>query len=101
MGNAVQLKAIYSRSEKSAQALADSAKDSLNLNEVAVYHDGGAADVVGLDALFKREDVNIVIVALPINTQPDVIIKALAAGASTRSSLICHMIACLHRLIEI
>lgn len=49
-------------------------KDSLT-----VYHDAGGHDA-SLDALFARKDIQAVIVALPINTQPGIILKALEAG---------------------
>ncbi|KAF9045019.1 oxidoreductase family protein [Panaeolus papilionaceus] len=80
LGNAAPpLVAVYSRSEKSAQDLADTAKVSLNLdNAPAVYYDANAnAD---LDALLARSDISAVIIALPITTQPSIVIKALSAG---------------------
>lgn len=43
-----------------------------------VYHDGDASG--NLDALLARSDINAVIILLPITAQPDVIVKALAAG---------------------
>jgi predicted dehydrogenase len=67
------LKAIYSRSEKSATALADSAN-------VDAYFDDPSTPSKSLDDLLAREDIHAVVVALPILVQPDVIKKALAAG---------------------
>lgn len=69
----VQLKAVYSRSEKSASSLASKASE-LGLGEPTVYHD---PDV---DTLLAREDIHAVILILPIPAQPALIRKALAAG---------------------
>ncbi|THH21386.1 hypothetical protein EW146_g135 [Bondarzewia mesenterica] len=72
------LKAVYSRSEKSASDLATAAQTTLHLaTPPAVYCDD--ADV-NLGALLARSDIHAVIVALPITAQPDIILKALAAG---------------------
>lgn len=76
-GGPVQLKAVYSRSEKSAQGLASAASE-LKLGAPDVYHDGNSS--TNLDALLARSDITAVIVVLPITHQPAVIIKALAAG---------------------
>lgn len=76
----VELKAVYSRSLKSAQELASEAKVALNTSAPpSVYHDGGDSST-SIDALLKRPDIVAVIVVLPILTQPEIIIKALAAG---------------------
>lgn len=73
------LKAVYSRSEKSARDLAAAAADSLSLSSPpAIYHDG--AKSTDLDALLARSDITSVIVVLPITLQPDIILKALEAG---------------------
>lgn len=75
----VTLKAIYSRSEKSAAGLAADAQSALKLDSKPdVYYD--AAPNANLDALLARPDIVAVIVVLPITTQPDIIRKALAAG---------------------
>jgi len=71
------LKAIYSRSEKSASELADEAEDLLHYRP-EIYHDGGPS--ANLDTLLARSDISIVIVVLPITVQPDIVLKALAAG---------------------
>ncbi|KAF9447996.1 oxidoreductase family protein [Macrolepiota fuliginosa MF-IS2] len=77
--SAPPLRAVYSRSEKSAQDLAQAATASLNLStSPAAYHDGDTS--TNLDALLSRNDITAIIVALPITTQPSIIIKALAAG---------------------
>ncbi|KAL1740407.1 hypothetical protein HDZ31DRAFT_67970 [Schizophyllum fasciatum] len=74
------LKAVYSRSEKSASDLASVAASKLSLaSPPSVYHDGGD-EAASLNALLARSDISAVIVILPIPTQPDVILKALAAG---------------------
>ncbi|KAF5350496.1 hypothetical protein D9756_008497 [Leucocoprinus leucothites] len=77
--SAPPLKAVYSRSEKSAQDLAQVAVKILNLSTPPqVYHDGDKS--TDLDALLARSDISSVIVVLPITTQPAVILKAFAAG---------------------
>jgi predicted dehydrogenase len=77
--SAPPLKAVYSRSEESAQGLAQSATTILpNSAPPQVYHDGDNSR--NLDALLARSDISAVIVVLPISTQPAVILKALAAG---------------------
>ncbi|KAI0657622.1 oxidoreductase family protein [Cubamyces menziesii] len=79
LGDAIELKAVYSRSNKSASAFARDAQDVLKLkNPLDVYHDEDPE--VSLDALLSRSDIVAVIVVLPITVQPGVILKALAAG---------------------
>lgn len=66
------LKAIYSRSLKSAQSLeADS--------NVDLYSDDSGAGK-SLDDLLARSDIKAVVIALPITNQPDYIRKTLLAG---------------------
>ncbi|TDL27834.1 NAD-binding protein [Rickenella mellea] len=73
------LRAVYSRSLKSAQDLASAAESTLKLTSPPnIYHDGDPS--ANLDTLLARSDVGVVIVILPITTQPDVILKSLAAG---------------------
>ncbi|KAI9785384.1 MAG: hypothetical protein M1839_000403 [Geoglossum umbratile] len=67
------LKAIYSRSEASA---ADAAGE---IEGVDIYHDG-LGDGRGYHALLLREDIQAVIIALPIPIQPSFIEKALLAN---------------------
>ncbi|EGO54186.1 hypothetical protein NEUTE1DRAFT_131795 [Neurospora tetrasperma FGSC 2508] len=79
----LSLKAIYSRSESSANTLASAAS-----SPVDVYYDvptgSGEANVwpeeKTLDALLARTDIDAVVIALPILAQPAVIEKALKAG---------------------
>ncbi|OJT04040.1 hypothetical protein TRAPUB_5276 [Trametes pubescens] len=79
LGDAIELKAVYSRSNKSASTFAQSAQDVLKLTHTPdVYHDEDPA--VSLDKLLARSDIFAVIVVLPITVQPKVILKALAAG---------------------
>lgn len=80
MGSAAPaLRAVYSRSEKSALELASKAVSDLGLNNLpSVCHDGNSS--VNLDALLQRTDISAVIVALPITVQPSVVLKALSAG---------------------
>ncbi|PCH36825.1 oxidoreductase protein [Wolfiporia cocos MD-104 SS10] len=73
------VKAIYSRSEKSAAGLASAAESTLKLSaKPDIYHDGDSS--ANLDVLLARSDIAAVIVVLPITTQPGIILKALAAG---------------------
>ncbi|KAG7140962.1 hypothetical protein HYQ45_002343 [Verticillium longisporum] len=66
------LKAVFSRTLKSAQSIADVVAGSPQL-----YSDEGDA---GFDALLERSDVDAIIVSLPIANQPPYIRKALLAG---------------------
>ncbi|KAH8112867.1 NAD-binding protein [Phellopilus nigrolimitatus] len=72
------LRAIYSRSHKSASALAEAAQTELKLDAPPkVYSDDSAAT---LDTLLARTDIAAVIIALPITVQPSIIIRCLQAG---------------------
>ncbi|KAI4665626.1 uncharacterized protein J4E78_003088 [Alternaria triticimaculans] len=68
----LSLKAVYSRSLKSAKALSE------KLSDVELYSDD--QDGKKFEDLLKRDDVKGVVIALPILPQPDYIKKALAAG---------------------
>ncbi|KAK1912708.1 hypothetical protein P3342_004644 [Pyrenophora teres f. teres] len=68
----LSLKAVYSRSLKSAKALSE------KLSDVEVYSDD--QDGNKFEDLLKKNDVKGVVIALPIPAQPDYIKKALAAG---------------------
>ncbi|CAN9257116.1 unnamed protein product [Alternaria alternata] len=68
----LSLKAVYSRSLKSAKTLSE------KLSDVELYSDD--QDGKKFEDLLKRDDVNGVVIALPILAQPDYIKKALAAG---------------------
>lgn len=73
------LRAVYSRSQKSAQECATEAAHRLNLAAPpSIYHDGDSS--TNLDALLQRQDISAVIIVLPITLQPSIIMKALAAG---------------------
>lgn len=73
------LRAVYSRSQKSAQEFATEAAHTLHLAAPpSVYHDGDSS--TNLDVLLQRPDISAVIVVLPITLQPSIILKALAAG---------------------
>ncbi|KAL6703538.1 hypothetical protein ACN47E_009563 [Coniothyrium glycines] len=69
---ALSLKAVYSRSLKSAKSLSESH------SEVELYSDD--SDGKTYDDLLKRSDITGVVIALPILAQPEYIKKALAAG---------------------
>ncbi|KAK4107837.1 oxidoreductase-like protein [Canariomyces notabilis] len=73
----LSLKAVYSRSQKSAEALAAASKDP---SSVSVYYDSPATENKSLDDLLAREDISAVVIALPILNQPGVVKKALKAG---------------------
>ncbi|KAG5636144.1 hypothetical protein H0H81_009000 [Sphagnurus paluster] len=74
------LKAVYSRSQASAHDLADAAVISLSLSvPPGIYHDI-QEESTNLDALFARQDIDTVVIALPITLQPSIILRALAAG---------------------
>ncbi|PVG01641.1 NAD(P)-binding protein [Serendipita vermifera] len=79
-----ELKAIYSRSKNTASELAKSAEETLAKGNqggspIQIYHDQGDPST-NLDALLAREDIQAVIIALPINLQPSIVLKSLAAG---------------------
>ncbi|KIW87520.1 uncharacterized protein Z519_11843 [Cladophialophora bantiana CBS 173.52] len=67
------LKAVYSRSLKSAKSL------EVDEAQVDLYSDDSGA-AKSLDDLLARSDIQAVIIALPIKNQPDYIRKALLAG---------------------
>ena len=73
----LSLKAVYSRSRTSAEKLAKEA------NVMPAYYDD--SDTHHLDALLSRDDIDIVIIGLPIVSQPTVIRKALASGKAVLS----------------
>lgn len=76
---AAELRAIYSRSEKSAAEFASVAQHELNLPAPPkIYFDEDPH--ANLDALLAHADIHAVIVALPITLQPAIVRKALAAG---------------------
>ncbi|KZT08081.1 oxidoreductase family protein [Laetiporus sulphureus 93-53] len=75
----VDLKAVYSRSEKSAAELAREAQSTLKLSSKPdVYFDADSSR--NLDTLLARPDITAVIVVLPITIQPSIVLKALGAG---------------------
>ncbi|CAE6428749.1 unnamed protein product [Rhizoctonia solani] len=77
------LKAVYSRSKSSSSSLAALAKERLGASP-AIYSEDGASEG-GLDAILARSDIQAVIVVLPLTQQPDIVIKALAAGKNVLS----------------
>ncbi|KAF8607265.1 oxidoreductase family protein [Ceratobasidium sp. AG-I] len=81
----VVLKAVYSRSKSSASTLAEFAKERLGAAEaIPVYSDDGSQEG-GLDTLLSRSDIQAVIVVLPLTQQPEIVIRALAAGKNVLS----------------
>ncbi|KAG8731897.1 hypothetical protein FRC12_019517 [Ceratobasidium sp. 428] len=81
----VALKAVYSRSKSSASSLSELAKEKLGLNEVVSVYDDEGPKEEGLDALLARSDIQAVIVVLPLTQQPDIVLRALAAGKNVLS----------------
>lgn len=60
--------------------MAELAQSSLGYDiNIPIYHDGENAST-SLDALLSRTDISAVVIALPINVQPEMIIRALQAG---------------------
>ena len=80
LGDQVNINAIYSRSEKSSRDLAAFVKSTLGpkATDPSIYHDADPGN--SIDVLLARPDIDAVIVILPITKQPEVILKALAAG---------------------
>lgn len=70
----MELLAVYSRSQASADALAAKAK-----SKPQCYYDNSPTGHT-LDDLLQRKDIDAVIICLPITSQPAIIRKALAAG---------------------
>jgi glucose-fructose oxidoreductase len=67
------LKAVWSRSSKSAQTL------EVDTSKVDIYsEDSGPGKTI--DDLLKRSDIQAVIIALPIKNQPEYVRQALLAG---------------------
>lgn len=67
------MKAVYSRSLKSAKTL------EVDESSVDLYSDDSGAGK-SLEDLLARNDIQAVVIALPIKNQPDYIRKALLAG---------------------
>jgi predicted dehydrogenase len=86
-----ELKAVYSRSQKSADSLAASAQETLGLSSPpTVYYDvasdgSDAPAQSALAALLGHKEIAGVIVVLPITLQPTIIRQALAAGKAVLS----------------
>ncbi|CAK7201574.1 hypothetical protein SEUCBS139899_004280 [Sporothrix eucalyptigena] len=78
--DALTLGAVYSRSQKSAEALAASATLGTDGKTPDVYFDSPATAGRSLDDLLARSDIQAIVISLPILVQPAVITKALAAG---------------------
>ncbi|KAG5643412.1 hypothetical protein DXG03_000955 [Asterophora parasitica] len=81
--SAPPLKAVYSRSAKSAQDFANFSVGALSLvSAPSVYYDSpnNEKSDTDLDALLARMDITALVIALPIVTQPDIVLRALAAG---------------------
>lgn len=76
----ITLKALYSRSSRTVTSASLSPKlANLNLD---TYHGDD-----GLEELLKREDIQAVIIALPITKQPAIIEQCLKAGKHVLSEV--------------
>ncbi|KAL3482793.1 hypothetical protein BJX62DRAFT_231441 [Aspergillus germanicus] len=71
----LSLRAVYSRSQASAEKLATEAGE-----DVDAYFDSPSVPSKALDDLLSRADITAVIIAVAIPVSPDLIKKALAAG---------------------
>ncbi|KAF2103695.1 NAD(P)-binding protein [Rhizodiscina lignyota] len=69
----LELKAVYSRSEKSAQSVVSD-------SSVGVYFDNPPTSDRTLKTLLSRSDIQAVIVVLPINNQPAIVKQCIEAG---------------------
>jgi predicted dehydrogenase len=76
--NNLDLKAIYSRSLKSAKETGDLDTRETGAGPALYSADSGSGK--SLDDLLARDDIDAVIIALPIPSQPEYIQAALAAG---------------------
>lgn len=72
-----ELKVIYSRSQKSAEALAAQVQAA---SPVDVYYDSPVVEGKSLGALLQRSDISAVVIALPILAQPAIIRQVITAG---------------------
>ncbi|QRW25820.1 P-loop containing nucleoside triphosphate hydrolase protein [Rhizoctonia solani] len=77
------LKAVYSRSKSSSSSLSEIVKERIGTSP-EIYSEDGASQG-GLDALLARPDIDAVIVVLPLTQQPEIVLKALAAGKNVLS----------------
>lgn len=82
----LRLVAVYSRSSRSVKALAQAAKKyaATAHDDLGIYCDEDGPEA-GLEALLERDDVDTVVMALPIPAQPALIEKAWRAGKSVIS----------------
>ncbi|QMW33801.1 hypothetical protein G4B84_009267, partial [Aspergillus flavus NRRL3357] len=71
----LSLKAVYSRSQTSAESFAAAAGE-----DIEAYFESPSVQSKSLDDLLQRQDIVAVIIAVAITAAPDLIQKALAAG---------------------
>ncbi|PIG89930.1 oxidoreductase [Aspergillus arachidicola] len=71
----LSLKAVYSRSQTSAERFAATAGE-----DIEAYFESPSVQSKSLDDLLQRQDIVAVIIAVAITAAPDLIQKALAAG---------------------
>ncbi len=76
----IELKAIYSRSQRSAEALAVNATVSVD-----IYFADPPTKEKNLASLLKREDITAVIICIPILIQLEIVKKCLLAGKHVQS----------------
>lgn len=74
------LKAVYSRSQTSAENFVYSACEGAACKDIEAYFDSPSVQSKSLDDLLRRSDIAAVIIAVAIDVAPVLIKKALAAG---------------------
>jgi predicted dehydrogenase len=74
------LKAVYSRSQSSAETFVAAAYEDGAIKDVEAYFDSPFVLSKSLNDLLRRDDIAAVIVAVAIDVSPVLIKKALAAG---------------------
>lgn len=74
-----KLRAIWSRSSGSAQKASTAWRSLTGADDIDVYSETGQSSGK-LEALLADTAIHAVIIALPITSQPDIILKALRAG---------------------
>lgn len=90
------MKAVYSRSQTSAESFVAAAGE-----DAEAYFDSPSVQCKSLDDLLQRQDIVAVIIAVAITAAPDLIKKALAAGKHVLSEKpIAPDVETAHRLID-
>ncbi|KAJ3175667.1 hypothetical protein HDU87_005808 [Geranomyces variabilis] len=72
------LVAVHSRSRKSASALHSAISDTETRNDVRLYHEEDGSN--NLAALLANPEIDVVVIALPVGAQEEVVKRALQTG---------------------